>query len=352
MPPIDFKGFRPKFSSGLKQSNRQSNHQSNLKINTTGLSEETIKSIENDVFTSEFTTMFHIFLSLAGACFAWVFMIRPLMVFPKSYTVFSQQTLAMIFWLLIIPIVIYATNSLNDSIFSKDGVFVYVKFASVWIALLVKMFFVICFIKGYGESSPWFKQFRTVISTGILFANILEASIDQIQGQKENYDIINGSLGIILAVFTIWSGFNNPVTVIKPTTPTEIYSYINFPLSICFILAYTSWNLLFRSYLIQNTGTLFFAVLSLFLPLVLHFLGIGNWLENRAISLFLYAILDIGLAPNGAKIFPMYNEQGYIEQPDSENIISIIQTQEWYKILLIVITVVFLLFSGYNLYTK
>jgi hypothetical protein len=57
-------------------------------------------------------------------------------------------------------------------------------------------------------------------------------------------------------------------------------------------------------------------------------------------------------ANNGAKIFPMYNEQGYIEQPDSENIISIIQTQEWYKILLIVITVVFLLFSGYNLYTK
>lgn len=317
--------------------------------NALSLTDLTAKEAENVVYKSEFTIFFHIFISLAAACFAWVFMLQPLMSKSKiAAGIFG------IIWFLVLPIIILASESLLDSILSRDNaIFAYLKFISVWVTLLVVFGFII-YYNIYGDSRK-IHIIRTIVISGLFLINILEASFDQIINRRiddkmnESVDMANGILGIMLSIILVVSVFySNGIGVVS----TKNTTFLNFELGTWFILAYSFWNILFRSYIIQNTGTLYFTIVSLFLPLLLHFMNIGNWFENRALTLFFYAITIIGITKSDGRLLPLYNEQGYIEEADSGSPLSSIQGEDWYKVLLLVLTSVCIIGACIEIYMK
>lgn len=312
--------------------------------NAISLDDLTAREAENVIYESEFTIMFHIFISLATACLGWIFMLKPLM--SRKKLIFGITSL---FWLFLIPLLVVLSGALTDSVMAREDennslLFIYLKFFSVWASALFLIGFIL-----YGDSKNMSKT-RTWVFGILLVGNIIEAAQEQIRNKRtgnEIVDIVNGSFGFILGILVIISlYYSNGVNVVK----NKDQVFLNLPLDTFFILAYTFWNILFRSYLLENSGTLLFVVVSLFLPLFLHFMGIGSWFQNRVFTLFFYMLVMIGFSKGQGRIFPVYNEQGYIEEPDSKSPLSYIQGEEWYKVVLLILTGLCLIGSVYTIF--
>ncbi len=107
---------------------------------------------------------------------------------------------------------------------------------------------------------------------------------------------------------------------------------------ILWILAYTFWNLGFRIQLIENTSILLFFVVSLLLPLVVHIMGIADWMQIRALTLLFLIIINMGIAYGSGSILPIYNKVGYNKTQDENDPITLLFRNQPMKIFLIVAT--------------
>jgi hypothetical protein len=118
---------------------------------------------------------------------------------------------------------------------------------------------------------------------------------------------------------------------------------VKFDISLWIVLAYTFFDTLFRSYMMNNSSTMLFFMSSMVLPIISDIVYPYSWLHTRVLSLFMYAMIAVGFGKDDTRILPFYNEQGYMEKADSESQLSIIQGEQWYKILMMVLTSVCIL---------
>jgi hypothetical protein len=294
----------------------------------------------NSEYNTQFTPIFHIFIALAITCFAWIFMLKPLLFskFSSIFLTYSIPRLAVLFWMIIVPIVILTTGVLDSTIYGdEDALFVKLKVGSVWLGSLFKLGLVFLFFwGGFPKSGIKYKMILMAI-TGIFVANILEAVGEQLHNIKNpEYDITNGIMGIIIAMMVIYEIYNqiNPVSI---SSSGEYY--VKFGISIATILAYTFWNISFKSYIHQDSGIILFVLLTLVLPIILNQTRPGSWLQFRAQSLLFYAFVTFGFANNEWSMLPLYNTKGYDKIADKESIITEIQQTSWYRILLIIFTI-------------
>jgi hypothetical protein len=309
-----------------------------------GTNDENKEVIENSVYSQEFTIGFHIIIGIALACLAWCLMIKP--IFSSSSENWILAIFSMIIWIVILPIVILATGVLTDSIMSKSSIiFIYIKYVTIWITAMATIFFIY-------KMKDWskFKKFSIVL---LAFVNIMEAALDQLQilptedeskrieDKKDPSNMINGIIGIIIALLFVWAGYKSNFDV----TNVHGMNILNYELCYMLIFAYTLWNLHFRSYLLQNTSTFFFFVVSLVLPIISNWYYPGSWFQVRVLTLFFYISIILGLSKDQSRLLPLYNEQGYIQKPDSENWLSYVQKNDAYKYSLIAFTILFIILS-------
>lgn len=287
--------------------------------------------VENLVYNTEFTNGFHFFISIASACLAWILFLKPTMDLKSLLNVGL-----IIFWTVIFPIVILSTDTLTDSIMSRfesNTIFIYIKFISIWLFSLLLI------------GLLTYKKMRTSYMTALVgfltILNIMEASVDQIINRKDDKtDIPNGVLGILIGLVFMYFIYKKGVNIKN--------NVVHCGLGLGLLLAYTFWNLQFRGYLLQNTGTLYFFVTSLLLPLVANYFIPGSWIHMRVFSLLFYVLTILGFGKDDSRLIPIYNEQGYIEEPDKTSFLSYVQKEDWYRFSLTAVGLLCLLWSVFN----
>lgn len=304
-----------------------------------GINENNKEVVENSVYSQEFTIGFHIILGIALTCLCWQLLIKPIFM--------SKSIIANLFWVIVLPITLLATKVLTDSIMSKSSeVFIYLKYITIWLTSLTVIYLTY-------TNHP---NLRYYIIPLLAFVNIIEASLDQLQllpsedetkkieSKKDPTNMINGIIGILIAFIFLYQGYKYGIDI-KNVGGMNILDY---KLDYMIILAYTLWNLHFRSYLLQNTSTFLFFAASLALPIIANIYYPGSWFQVRVLTLFFYISIVLGISKDQSRLLPMYNEQGYIQKPDSESWLSVVQKEDWYKITLIVFIIIFIVLYFYN----
>lgn len=301
---------------------------------------------------NEFTTSTHIVVSLSVTLLIWYFFVKPITTIGPNKTLGFMFS-AILLWCIIFPAIIFATKTYDDSITEEstgESIFVLLKFVSVIVALLAIQGFIIY----YYRNNKINYNIMTIVLSLIFIVNMGEASMTQYGLWKDEkkpnkiIDLINSIVGIALCVITVIYYFKGPMTISK----NKDSIMLNCRFDIWFIIAYTAWNLLFRSRLGESTVIIIFAFTTLILPIVTHLTKTGDWLQVRTIGLLAYLIIILGLTEDQGRIFPIYNTQGYIKNEDNNSIITKIQKEDWYTYSLLIIGVVTTLISVYNVSKK
>ena len=290
-----------------------------------------------DKLQSNNTDMFHIYFSLASACFAWLLFVKPLTTVGPGKNLYFMLA-ALIGWCFIVPLVMIFSDSVNNSISGEDS-FVIVKLLSLVVAIIVIQGFI---AKFYYTKTTFGGNFKimTIVINVILMVNIAEACYTQFKNyttntdQKTVYNIINPIIGIGLIVSLIINVVKGPgMRVVTSGSNINLFS----DLKPWFILAYSFWNVLFRVHLLPNTSTVLFLVVSIILPIVADFAKWGDWLQVRAITLLFIMVVTFGLTNGEGSIVPIYNSEGYNKVIDDENTFSKIQRNDAFKYTLLVL---------------
>lgn len=155
--------------------------------------------------------------------------------------------------------------------------FAVIKILSVWLGVF--------FIYMYIWSSPVTGGFDNTISNLILFSfvlNIVEATV--LSGLLFNENKVHALL-VIMGTFLIYNVIAGSYSVQVPEGGTRIQT--DFPDWL--IWAYTSWNTVFV-FLITSVKKLAVLniVVSLGIPLLIHYFTEYDWLQSRAVILLLY----------------------------------------------------------------
>lgn len=287
------------------------------------------------------TSMFHIYISIASACLAWILFIKPLTTIgPKKslYYMFS----GILVWCIIFPIIMIASKSAYNSI-SDEDTFVIVKILSLVVAIIIIQGFIAGSYYGYKNN-----KLMTIVINIILMLNIAEACYTQLynyinyDNDHELYNIINPIIGICLIPILIVNIIKGSgMSVVKHNMSINLYSDIK-P---WFIIAYSLWNTLFRIHLLPNTSTIIFFIVSIVMPIIIDFTKLGDWLQVRAITLLFIMIITFGLTPNEGNFIPIYNIQGYIKDIDDNNIFSEIQRNNIFKYIILILACISLIMS-------
>ena len=273
----------------------------------------------------------HLYITIASMCTIWMLMCYPLIY--KINNSWIPFLLAFLFWIVAIPITMFATKSYKASLNDDEELFVIAKILSVvlFVVVLHLIFMVSMNLKTFGLQRLNMKAVNIVLYL-ILAANILEAVITQISNYSEGknpIDLANGILGLLLVIWLGTDAYLKKSGMNILTNGSSQKLFCNFSLS--FIMAYTFWNLLFRSELFKNSSVLLFFGLSLLLPIITHVTGVGDWLQVRAYTLLALMILTWGIGKGEFRIFPQYNEDGYNPEDDEKSMWTIILSQDWYK---------------------
>ncbi len=279
----------------------------------------------------QISTSTHIFISIAAACFAYLFLIYPSTKILNGNK-YSLIVGTILIYSIIIPIIMLYNGSIETNI-SGQNLFVSLKFISVAVFVIIMTLFLIKNTNGNLD------YYMSIILTGILCINILEAVVEQFYTSinndqnipiENNINVAGSVIGIILIIVLLYK--HNKMSVSRDNSQLKLVSNI----SIMFAVAYTFWNLLFRIQLIPNTSVFIFFIVSLLLPLFCMITNTGDWLQIRALTLLLVMILTFGIGKNNYSIMPMYNKQGYNQELDDNDPISIFIKNENFKIFLIV----------------
>jgi hypothetical protein len=297
----------------------------------------------------EFTVSTHIIVSISITLLVWFLFAKPITRIGPGKTL-NLMYFTMFIWCILFPTIILITKTYDDSITEQstgESIFVLLKFVSVLIALFAIQGFII-----YNNS---YKKLNfntmTIVLSLILIVNIGEACYTQfklwVDDKKPNkiIDLINPIIGLLLNVIVIIKIFNKKPMKIS-TTKDSIQLSSGF--DIWFIIAYTAWNLLFRSRLGESTVIIIFTLTTLVLPLITHLTNTGDWLQVRTIGLLAYLIIILGITEGQGRLFPIYNTQGYDKHTDEQSIITKIQKEEWYSYSLLILGATTLVPSFYT----
>lgn len=278
------------------------------------------------------TLGFHILISLAAPALVWFLFAKPLTTIGPNGSL-KLMTATLIVWCVILPLTMIATGSTNLSISGETG-FVVLKLVSVVVIMLVFQAFIAAKYYKLEIRTLWWS--RVIV---LMFAaNIAEAIYTQTKNYyepgaeaKHIVDILNPIIGVLLLLVLVGNYRKKEVGVKVDKQRNSIQ--LDAKLGTWFIIAYTIWNMLFRSRLISNTSSLIFATLSLGLPLICHFTGTGDWLQIRGVGLLALMIFTFGITPaiKHFNLLPLYNKEGYDEDVDEDNIISRVQDTEAYR---------------------
>lgn len=275
----------------------------------------------------ETTTTTHFFISIAATLFVWFLFVKPITIRNPEYLMPS----ILVLWGLVFPLICLCTEAYKDSTTGEDDTkFVIIKFVSLMVALFAIHGFIIYYMRN--TVSNKFYITMTVVLGLLLIANILEACFNQYNKYKEfeeSVDLINFIIGLLLCISIV-------LNYAIPRKTMDIYDkkgriFLKSNLNIWLILAYTFWNILFRSRLGISSVVLLFTVLTLIFPIITHLSGTGDWLHVRTISLLAYLILITGFSPGDGRILPMYNNQGYDQKDDINSPISKFQQGDAYN---------------------
>lgn len=331
----------------------------------------------------QLTTASHIFLAIASACFAWILFCIPAMKLMNS----KWSLWLIMFTLLVYCIIIPAVMISNESIFtnlSGEKEFMLAKFISViggifiisgcllynysgvklatklkdgcsWIAKKIPRFEQTLNNIGASLEKISFEKAMTFLISVLMIVNIGEAGYVSFNAVKENkpevdniteFQPMNLSLGImsvILILVLLINIFKSENLMNASYKDGFLKLSSNF--GWLFILAYTFWNLAFRVQLVENTSVLLFFTVSLLLPIVTHFLKIGDWMQIRAYTLLFLMIINMGLAYGEGSLFPSYNQTGYEKHKDLDDVLTKPLRTKELKIFLVVISVVLTLLA-------
>lgn len=302
----------------------------------------------------EFTLTTHIVVSLAVAVFTWILIVKPLITIGPgkslNYVIFTTMVLC-----ILIPAIILISETYRDSItgeITDSDFFVLIKFISIALTTLVIQCFVIYYFF-YPKKLSF--NFLTIVMTMLFLANIGEACYTQyklwVDDVKPNkiIDLLNVVVGILLFVAVIIKYFRQKSITIHRN---KQYIGLKSNFDIWWILAYTVWNLLFRSRLGESTIMVFFLFVSLIVPLGAHITNTGDWVQVRLICLLVYLIMILGFTEGQGRIFPVYNIQGYDKIEDEKSIITKIQKEDWYTYSLVIPGLIFSTISVYTVSKK
>lgn len=278
------------------------------------------------------TLGFHILISLAAPALVWFLFAKPLTTIGPGKSL-RYMAIATFVWCILLPIIMIATDATMLSI-SGETAFVVLKLLSVVAIMLVFQAFIAAkYHKKTIRSSLWSKAIVLMFAANIGEAIYTETKNYFEPGVEERHivDILNPMIGVLLLIILAANFWDKQVDVAidKPNKSIRL----DAKLGTWFIIAYTVWNMLFRSRLISNTSSLIFATLSLGLPLVAHFTGSGDWLQMRGVGLLSLMIFTFGITPVMYRfnLLPLYNKEGYDEDVDEDNIISKAQDTEGYR---------------------
>jgi len=296
-----------------------------------------------------FTTATHIVVSLAVTLLVWFCLVKPLTsIGPKNTLGFMY--FALFIWCVIFPIIIFVNKTYDDSITEEstgESIFVLLKFVSVIIAV----FAIQSFISYYFYKKKVNFNIMTIVLSSIFFVNIAEATMTQFELWKDDkkpnkiIDLINSIVGVLLCVIIVIFYFTKkPMGISKNKDSIQL----SCGFDIWYIIAYTAWNLLFRSRLGESTVIVIFALTTLFLPIVTHLTKTGDWLQVRTLGLFAYLVIILGMTEDQGRIFPIYNTQGYNKEEDDNSPITKMQKEDWYTYSLLIIAVITVLISLYT----
>ena len=264
------------------------------------------------------TVSFHVFVSLAAMALTWVAFAQPF---------FAHWKIVAFVWLFLLPL-IFVVNKAHENVTSGESTFTLVKLISVIVTMAAFLFF---WKRGPGRVGTW------VIA--LLFAvNILEAVVWQSNHYTEErnvVDIANALFGVLLVLLLIPMYRNKSIESGKDGLDTKF--------GIWYILAYTTWNLLFRSRLIESSSTLIFFTVTLLMPLLAHVFNHGDWLVVRGAGLLSLVLLTFGLGSGELNILPMYNKQAFDPEADKQSVLSEVQQSDFYRYGLLGLTGVFMI---------
>ena len=298
------------------------------------------------------TDINHLYITIASMTAIWITMCYPLIY--KIYGSWYISIFAFLFWIIALPITMFATKSYEVSLDNDDELFVIIKIVSV-VAFIVILHIMLTYLYKYKKVDNFWIN---IILYLIFAANIAEAvgtqmknSFDDDTGDnKDKYiNLFNSIIGIFLIIWLLLDFIKGKRMQLSANS-NQMKLMCNF--NIFFILAYTFWNILFRSQLFKNTSVLLFFGLSLVLPILTHITGYGDWLQVRAYTLLALMILTWGIGEGEARIFPQYNDDGYDKEEDEESIWTKVLGMDWYRYGMLVLGFVFFVVSVYYLWVN
>jgi len=246
-----------------------------------------------------------------------------------------------------------ANESYNLDIYGDDT-FRLAKFLSVSIAIIIIQIS-LCYTNVHpGKSAT---RFLTHVTYLFFVVNILEASAVSFTNlNKPSYDGVNdfpevnlllGIVSVIMVVSLCITWFNEKKQIEMNLQGDQLMLNCNF--STCLILSYTFWNLGFKIQEIESPLVLMYFVVSLLLPVVTHYMGIGDWLQVRGLTLLFAIIVELGLAKGETTIFPAYNKIGYDQNQTENSSLSKFFGNRDFKIFLVVMSMLTVCGSLFNL---
>lgn len=299
----------------------------------------------------------HIFVALAVLCFAYLFLVMPMTkkIFPspvmikiaeklkirKDIVPYLLIILCLIVYCIVIPAIMAHYGAFSLSVSNVDD-FLLVKTLSVIVTIFVIYYYMFRYGRQLDSERPKLFGYdtMTLIVTLLLILNIFEAVVEQwthsdTKSFNGRINMANAFAGFVLIIGLLYQrrhmSINSGVTTFK----------LESNLSMFFVLAYTFWNFLFRIQLVNNTSVLLFLFVSLLLPLYMAATKTGDWLQVRALTLLLLIILNFGLGPGQINILPWYNDTGYNIETDQQDPIVQLFSNDWMKILLVVLAFLF-----------
>ena len=283
-------------------------------------------------------------ISISTSCISWLLFYKPITtIIPEKQGIHkvAYSWLTSGVWAIVLPSILIATDATNNSVTGEDD-FINVKLVSVALGVLL--------ISGFTSYSLIYdKNINNVVSIVlglVLIVNILEATYTQIQNgiqdtnKKEKVvNIINGSIGAGLCLvlsYMMYKNRNDLITI--PNGTLRINSNFGW----YYILAYSFWNVLFRTQLVQNSAVLMFTVTSILLPMFTHYFGVGDWLQMRAYTLLATLIFIYGLTPDD-RFLSRYIKDGYDPEEEKDLWIVKLQRSYYYKFSFLSLGMVFLI---------
>ena len=293
---------------------------------------------------NQITTATHIYFAIASACAAWTLFAVPAMTLVSSgsghnFWQFKLILLTLFVYCIIGPIIMIVNESYKLDIYGEDN-FRLAKLLSVVFGIILIQ---CCLCYTYLHPSKWAISVMTCVTYLLFIVNITEACVLSFMNiNKPEFDGIsevpqmNLLLGIvaIIIILSLCINFYKGSKIGMDVSGDKLKLQCNF--SLWLILAYTFWNLAFKIQEIESPLVLLFFVVSLLLPVITHYLNIGDWLQIRGLTLLFVIFVEIGLAYGDFSIFPAYNKLGYNQEQTRDSPITKFISSYEFKIFLIV----------------